>query len=622
MAYFGGWEKERIPRKRRCQEQVDDVRLYPVMLKKGTTQIGLYGLGSMRDERLNRMWREGKVKFFRYQKEQDDDEEASDDNDEDVFNMFVLHQNRDVGRGTKNCVQETLIPEFCDLVVWGHEHECQIEFTESLVGTFRITQPGSSVATSLVAGEAVRKKVGVLDINGKNFRMHTVPLTQVRSFVMSDMNLREHRANLDPDDSKIDKKITRVLEEQVNAIIMDAKEERIKILQEAKEAGSNAADDDSPLVGRLFNPEKVLVRLRVEHTNFQTLNNQRFGAKFVDEIANSDNILLFRKEKKSSKTVESKATRKAREAIRKPIDPEELERTNVEDLVASILELPGSKLELLSEKGLGEALEEYVDKNNLLSIPNVSEEQLKKRQKVLISNKDFAGKAEDVKDVFHQNDELQMEEKEAQPVGNKSKSTIKSKIKKEPTYSWEEEEEENLENSRDSASSRKSTAKPSKQRSTAGRGKHKVADSDDDDDDDVVVVDDDDDDETPRKAPTKSRPRRSSKKVNYGGDDGDNSDAVVDMTDAAREDDDDVMEVEPPKPKGRKMIATSSRGRATAAASKPTPSRRKAAAASSARKTSRKKKFQLDSDDDDEDGAGASIGLDDNWGSAATRSQY
>ena len=591
------------------------------MLKKGTTQIGLYGLGSMRDERLNRMWREGKVKFFRYQKEQDEDDEEAEDEEEDVFNMFVLHQNRDVGRGTKNCVQETLIPDFCDLVVWGHEHECQIEFTESLVGTFRITQPGSSVATSLVAGEAVRKKVGVLDIKGKNFRMHTVPLTQVRSFVMSDVNLREHRANLDPDDSKIDKKVTKVLEEQVNAIIMDAKDEQAKIIQEAKEAGSNAAEEDSPLVGRLLNPEKVLVRLRVEHTGFQTLNNQRFGAKFVDEIANSDNILLFRREKKSTKTAESKATRKAREAVKKPIDPEELERTNVEDLVASILELPGSKLKLLSEKGLGEALEEYVDKNNLQSIPSTSEDQLKKRQKLLISNKEFTGKSEEVEEAFQRDNEPQ---EEAPPTG-KSKSTSKSQSKKKQAYASEDEEdlqEENLENSRVGVSSngRKSAAKPSEQRSTAGRHKHKVADSeDDDDDDDVVVID-----EPPKKAPSKSRSRRSTKKVNYGDgdgvDDGDDSDAVVDMTGAINEDDDDdVMEVDPPKPKGRKAAATSSRGRKTVA-SKPTPRRK--ATPGSTRKTGRKK-FQVDSDDDDDaDGNGASIGLDDNWGSAATRSQY
>ena len=54
-----------------------------------------------------------------------------------------------------------------DLVVWGHEHECDIELTESVVGTFRISQPGSSVATSLVEGESVRKKVAVLHLGEK-----------------------------------------------------------------------------------------------------------------------------------------------------------------------------------------------------------------------------------------------------------------------------------------------------------------------------------------------------------------------------------------------------------------------------------------------------------------------
>ena len=34
----------------------------------------------------------------------------------------------------------------------------------------------------------------------------------------------------------------------------------------------------------LKNPEKVLVRLKVEHTGFTTLNNQRFGSKFVGQV--------------------------------------------------------------------------------------------------------------------------------------------------------------------------------------------------------------------------------------------------------------------------------------------------------------------------------------------------
>ena len=32
------------------------------------------------------------------------------------------------------------------------------------------------------------------------------------------------------------------------------------------------------------NPEQVLVRLKVEHSGFTTLNNQRFGSRFVGEV--------------------------------------------------------------------------------------------------------------------------------------------------------------------------------------------------------------------------------------------------------------------------------------------------------------------------------------------------
>lgn len=51
-----------------------------------------------------------------------------------VINIFVLHQNRDYGRGRKNCVHETMIPEWMDVVVWGNEHECVPSLVESLAG--------------------------------------------------------------------------------------------------------------------------------------------------------------------------------------------------------------------------------------------------------------------------------------------------------------------------------------------------------------------------------------------------------------------------------------------------------------------------------------------------------
>ena len=47
------------------QEDTTNIRVDPILLRKGTTQVALYGLGSMRDERLNRMWRGGHLTFSR-----------------------------------------------------------------------------------------------------------------------------------------------------------------------------------------------------------------------------------------------------------------------------------------------------------------------------------------------------------------------------------------------------------------------------------------------------------------------------------------------------------------------------------------------------------------------------
>ena len=37
---------------------------------------------------------------------------------------------------------------------------------------------------------------------------------------------------------------------------------------------------------RLKNPYQILVRLKVEYSGFGNLKNQRFGSKFVEEVAN------------------------------------------------------------------------------------------------------------------------------------------------------------------------------------------------------------------------------------------------------------------------------------------------------------------------------------------------
>jgi double-strand break repair protein MRE11 len=74
------------------------------------------------------------------------------------FSILVLHQNR-IAHAEKNYVHEDMLGDFFDFVVWGHEHECKIQPVKSAIQRFFISQPGSSVATSLSEFEAKQKYV-------------------------------------------------------------------------------------------------------------------------------------------------------------------------------------------------------------------------------------------------------------------------------------------------------------------------------------------------------------------------------------------------------------------------------------------------------------------------------
>jgi double-strand break repair protein MRE11 len=156
-----------------------------------------------------------------------------------------------------------------------------------VVGTFRISQPGSSVATSLVAGESVQKKIGLLDIRGTNFRLRPIPLTQVRTFAMGEVSLAEHQG-LNPNDTKVEEKVKQVLKEEVQLLLHQAKQKARELVKEARKHGNLVAGAaEYPLENRLRKPQEVLVRLKVEYAGFSAVNNHRFGANFVGEIANT-----------------------------------------------------------------------------------------------------------------------------------------------------------------------------------------------------------------------------------------------------------------------------------------------------------------------------------------------
>lgn len=55
---------------------------------------------------------------------------------------------------------------------------------------------GSSVATSLSSSEAMRKKVAVLKVHKKNFKLQAIDLQTVRPFILKDICVSE--LDLDP----------------------------------------------------------------------------------------------------------------------------------------------------------------------------------------------------------------------------------------------------------------------------------------------------------------------------------------------------------------------------------------------------------------------------------------
>lgn len=187
---------------------LEKIEMSPLLMQKGNTKLALYGLGSVRDERLHRLFVHKNVTMLRPK-----------ENQEDWFNVFVIHQNR-AKHSTTSYIPEQFLDDFLDLVIWGHEHECRLEPEWNSSQNFFVSQPGSSVATSLSEGETVKKHIGLLQIKGKNFKITKIPLTTVRQFYMEDVVLSE--TELDPADHDINRKVEDYCVEKVEAILEKA----------------------------------------------------------------------------------------------------------------------------------------------------------------------------------------------------------------------------------------------------------------------------------------------------------------------------------------------------------------------------------------------------------------
>ncbi|KAG8993945.1 meiotic recombination [Tulasnella sp. JGI-2019a] len=326
------------------------IEIKPVLLRKGQTQLALYGVGNVKDQRMHFELRSNRVRMFMPR------------NKDDWFNILVVHQNR-VRHNAQEFVPEGMFDDSINLVVWGHEHDCRIEPEEVPGKPYFITQPGSSVATSLSDGESIPKKVAFLEIQGKEFQMTPIPLRTVRPFVMEEINLSEiaEEEGLSLGDKM---EINKYLRSRVEALIAHAGEEWEQRNQEAIAAG------DEPL-----QPMLPLIRLKVDTTGVSEMSNPiRFGQEFQGRVANPKELLVFQRAKKQSK----RAVQADLPALSID-DPElsvqqKLERVRVAQLVEEYL--GAQELQLLGEHGMSDAVQVFVDKEDSTAIKTYFQKSL------------------------------------------------------------------------------------------------------------------------------------------------------------------------------------------------------------------------------------------------------
>lgn len=297
VTYFG-----KVPNSKR-------IEVSPILLQKGRTALALYGIGNVRDEVLYQTWaKEHEVKWLSPMQNPADrarqrhlpDTDSGEEDDLRWFNLLVLHQNR-VMRGTAKGISETLLPPWLDYVVWGHEHDSLPELT---LTSPPVVQPGSTVATSLSAGEAKPKHAVLLEVYRGKLKHRPIPLHTVRTFRFHDIALSEQSES---DVRETDPKtVVSFLEETVKEMTSELETEF-----DAKLASFQTGTFRDVFNGVCYPPAQYyidklvplvrqpLIRLRVEISgNWDVPNPQRFGQGFLGRVASASEIILYYRSKR------------------------------------------------------------------------------------------------------------------------------------------------------------------------------------------------------------------------------------------------------------------------------------------------------------------------------------
>ncbi|KAG8934833.1 meiotic recombination [Tulasnella sp. 418] len=340
-----------LPSSNEATQPTGGIQVKPVLLSKGNTRLAIYGVGNVKDQRMHYELRSNRVRMF-----------MPRDKD-NWFNILMIHQNR-VKHGPQESVPEGMFDDSINLVVWGHEHDCRIVPEEVAGKPYYITQPGSSVATSLSDGEAIPKKVALLEIAGREFQMTPILLRTVRPFVIEEVVLSE--AAEEESFSLTEKtEIIKFLRSRVEALIQRASQEFAERNAAAVSNGEEPLEDMLPLV-----------RLKVDVTGVPEMGNPvRFGQEFQGRVANPKDVLVYQRAKTASrKSVKMNVPELSIDDPNISIS-ERLAKVRVEQLVEEYLR--AQELQLIGQGGMHDAVQMFVEKDDSTSIKTYILQSLK-----------------------------------------------------------------------------------------------------------------------------------------------------------------------------------------------------------------------------------------------------
>ncbi|KAI4086668.1 MAG: hypothetical protein LQ344_007372 [Seirophora lacunosa] len=467
----------------------DNIQIKPVLLQKGNTKLALYGMSNVRDERLFRTFRDGKVKFFQPGTQK-----------QDWFNLMTVHQNHHSYTET-GFLPENFLPSFLDLVVWGHEHECLIDPKYNPEMNFHVMQPGSSVATSLMPGEAVAKHVAIVSVTGRDFKVEPIRLKTVRPFAMKEIVLSEEKdikklARKDDHRAELTRHLITIVDE---------------LIEQAKAEWREMQEDDDPEE----EAPKPLIRLRVEYSapgggNYDCENPQRFSNRFVEKVANVNDVIQFHRKKSSGTRPTKGVADMPEESVLAQLA---IDSVRIEKLVREFLQ--AQNLTILPQNSFGDAVSQFVDKDDRHAMETFVQDSLKSQVKHLM---DVDKVEED--DLMDMVDQYRSKQEQLFAAGE-LKRVRKAKIRPKPDGwnsdfdgSWEDQpaaiihsDYEAHEDEEDAASvmappkargkmaGTKKAAAPAKKAAPAkgGRGRKKVVEQseEEEEDNDILMVDSD-----------------------------------------------------------------------------------------------------------------------------------